>query len=195
MAVRVITPPTGLIVPLDEVKRHLRVTWSDEDMQITAFILAAWQFVENFVQRRYFAQTLEYVRDSWCDAITLPLAPTGEGGVNASIVSVSYVAADGTTQVLPASTYWDRPDGQTRAFVRRWYSVLPWLGDGAERVVIRFSFLGDVSTVPPLVTAAVKLLVAHWYVNREAVVGVENRDSSTELPIGFRDLLISERWN
>eukprot|EP01039_Chlorochromonas_danica_P013427 gene13427-15537_t len=60
MAVRVVTPPTGLIVPLDEVKRHLRVTWSDEDMQITAFILAAWQFVENFVQRRYFAQTLEY---------------------------------------------------------------------------------------------------------------------------------------
>ena len=195
MAVRIVTPPTGLIVPLDEVKRHLRVTWSDEDMQISAFILAAWQYVENLVQRRYFAQTLEYVLDSWSDAITLPLAPTGEGGANASIVSVSYVAADGTTQVLSPLNYWDRPDGQTRAFVRRWYSVLPWLGDGAERVVIRFAFTGDVTTVPPLVTAAIKLLVAHWYVNREAVVGVDNRDSSTELPVGFRELLISERWN
>lgn len=36
---------------------------------------------------------------------------------------------------------------------------------------------------------AIKLLVAHWYDHRSAVVGVDNRDSSTPLPLGVDFIL------
>lgn len=194
MSVRVITPPSGQLVSLSDLKAHLRITWTDEDAYVTALGAAAMTAVENWTQRRYLAQTLEQVRTDWAQSMLLPVAPGG-GSPAGSIVSVKYTASDGSTQTLdPTVYYWDRPMGETRAVVKRWFVLWPILGDGAERVVIRFAVTGDITTVPAGVQHAVKLLVSHWYANREAVVGVENRDSSTPLPLGLDTLLMPERW-
>ena len=59
---------------------------------------------------------------------------------------------------------------------------------GAVKVTFTAGF-GDASTIPDDLKAAVKLLIGHWYEHREAVVGVEARDSSTPLPLGV-DLIL-----
>ena len=193
MAVRIITPASGSLVSLSDMKLHLRVSWTDEDAYINALILAAQALVENWTQRRYLAQTLEQVLDHWNDPMVLPVAP-GLGSTGASIVSVVYTASDGSTQTLDPSYYWDRPHGETRAVVRRWFVMYPWLGDGAERVVIRFTISGAYTDVPPAIQHGIKLLVSHWREHREAVSGVDGRDSAAPLPLGVRELLTAERW-
>jgi hypothetical protein len=91
--------------------------------------------------------------------------------------------------------YWVRPAGATVAVKRQWFAVWPVLGDGAERVVIRIAISSAADDAPKGVIHAMKLLIAHWFAHREAVVGVENRDSSAPLPFGVEELVSSERWS
>ncbi len=194
MALRVITPPVGGLISLDEAKAQLRVDWADEDSHIKALIMAASQRVETMTQRRFLSQDLEWVRDDWRDPMVLPIAgATDCQGLR--IDQVSYVDLTGETLVLDPSQYWVRPAGVTLSVVKRWYVIWPWLGDGAERIVIKVHVEGAAAGVPDEARHAVKLLVAHWYQHREAVVGVENRDSSAPLPLGVSDLLTGLMWS
>jgi uncharacterized phiE125 gp8 family phage protein len=194
MALRVVTPPAedAALISLEEAKAQLEVVHTRKDVAIQGLIDAALDAIETDVQRRYFAQTLEWVCDTWPLGKPFPIAGANHGGQGMAVESITYVDLEGNSQVLDPSQYWVRPTGETIKIVPRWFVFLPLLGDGAERVVVRF-------TVPDGalrkgVKHAAKLLVAHWYFHPEAVVGVENRDSSAELPLGVNSLLWRERW-
>jgi uncharacterized phiE125 gp8 family phage protein len=195
MALIVVTPPSGGLIALADAKAQARVLHDEDDDLFLALILAASGTVEGLTQRRYLTQTLNWVRHVWDDPMVLPVAgPTDCQSL--AINSVSYVdLSTGDTLVLDPSQYWVRPAGYTLSVVRRWFIIYPWLGDGAERVVINFTIAGDLTTVPPEAAHATKLLVSHWYQNRDAVVGVEGRDSSTPVPLGVEQLLTGLRWN
>ncbi len=195
MTVRVVSPPAGGLISLVDAKAHLRVDTDDEDDLISAVILAAGDLIEQDVQRRFLAQQLEWVLHDWAHGLRLPIAgATNAAGVLA-IGQVRYAALDGSTQILDPSLYWDRPSGETRELHRRWGVIWPLLGDAAERLVITMVVTGDPTTVPARAQHACKLLVSHLYANREAVVGVEARDSSTPLPFGVEQLLSPLRWS
>lgn len=195
MALVVVEAPTaGLgLITLDDAKTQLNVDFDDDDALIGAFIMGATRMVEANVQRRYIPQTINWIRDHWHCHMKLPVTGGGDSG-SVEINQVSYVDLNGETQVLDPSMYWARPDGDTLAVVRRWFAVYPLLGDGAQRVVINFS-IQESSIVPDAAIQACKLLVSHFYNNRDAVVGVDNRDSSTPLPYGVESLLTFERWS
>lgn len=193
MALRTVTPPTGGLITLDQAKAQCRVDHDDDDDLIDALVMAATDLIERETQRKYLAQTLEWVTETWSERMCLPIAPGGDCS-NAAIVSVKYMDLTSTQQTLDPSLYWDRPVGRTRALIRQWYAVWPLLGDGAERVVIRINITSTIADVPPGVVHACKMLVSHFYENRDAVVGVENRDSSTEIPFGVERFLSPERW-
>jgi uncharacterized phiE125 gp8 family phage protein len=189
MALRVVTPPEGLLLSLEDAKAHLDLVRTDQDALVTGLIAAAQRHAERVTQRRYLPQVIEWVRDSWCDRMVLPIASGGDSD-KIAIASVKYADQLGAMQTLDAATmYWDRPAGPTRAVVRQWFAVWPWVGDAAERVVIRIAINSTAADAPPEVLTAMKLLVGHFYEHREAVVGVENRDSSAPLPIGIDELL------
>lgn len=194
MALRVVTAPTGTLISLDDAKAQLRVDHDDEDDLIAALILAAQNQIEALTQRRYLPQTIEWVCDSWCDRMVLPIAP-GSDCSKIAIASVKYTDLQSEQQTLdPATMYWSRPAGPTLAIARQWFAVWPWLGDGAERVVVRISITSEAEDAPDAVKHAMRLLISHWYRNRDAVVGVDNRDSSTAMPFGVEELLVGERW-
>ncbi len=193
MALRVVTAPAAGLISLVEAKAQLRVQFDDEDDLIGALVLAATDQVQANTQRRYMPQSLQWILQDWGDHMVLPVAPGGDSqGIE--ITGVSYVDENGATQTLDPSIYWARPHGDTLRLVLQWYQIWPWLGDGPDRVVISFDITED-SDASPMAKHACKLLVSHWYENRDAVVGVDNRDSSTPLPFGVEALLSPERWS
>lgn len=149
MALRLVTPATGYPVSLAEAKAHLRVENTDDDIYIGSLIAAATAFVESVTQRRFCQQTLEWIRNEWPDKIRLPVAPVQ------SVASITYVAADGTTQTLDPTLYVVRSSGATKEIIAAasyYYGLgeiafapgplIPWpwplLGPAPEPVVIRF---------------------------------------------------------
>ncbi len=193
MALRVVTAPAAGLISLAEAKAQLRVQFDDDDALIGALVLAATDQVQVNTQRRYMPQSLEWILQDWGDHMVLPVAPGGDSqGIE--ITGVTYVDENGATQTLDPSIYWARPHGDTLRLVLQWYQIWPWLGDGPDRVLISFDITED-SVASPMAKHACKLLVSHWYENRDAVVGVDNRDSSTPLPFGVEALLSPERWS
>ena len=184
MALRIVTPPSGGLISRDEAKLQLRVDYADEDDLIDGLILTATSLVQASVQRLYLAQVVDWIREDWCHEMVLPVAPGGDS-TNCSITSVKYFDLAGVQQTLDPTYYWDRPVSSTRAVVRRWNTIWPFVGDGAERVVIRFAITGGAEDVSPLAKHAVRMTVTHLF---------ENRDASA-LPDGCEQLLTSERWN
>ena len=193
MALRVVKPRDGGLISLDEAKAQLRIDHDEDDDLIIGAIAAATDQVEANTQRRYLPQSLQWVRQDWGDHMVLPVAPGGDSqGIE--VTGIQYADENGDTQTLDPSIYWAKPCGDTRRVSFRWYQIWPWLGDAEERLVISFDITGA-STVSFQAKLACKLLVSHWYENRDAVVGVDNRDSSTPLPLGVEQLLSPDRWS
>lgn len=193
MSIRVVDPATTWLLSKDEAKLQLAVDFADDDDLILAGIKGAQGYIEGETQRRYCPQILEWVVDSLCSPMILPVAPGGDCS-KIEVVSVTYADINGVAQVLDPALYWVRPAGATVAIVRRRFAVWPWVGDAAELVVIRFAITSEPADASPEVLTAIRLLVAHLYKHREAVVGVDNRDSSTPLPLGVEACLTGERW-
>jgi uncharacterized phiE125 gp8 family phage protein len=194
MALRLVTPPTEWLLSRDEAKAALAVDYADDDALIDAFIQSAHGVVEAETQRLYCAQVLDWVRPDLCPGMTLPVAPGGDFS-KIEVVSITYADfVTGAGVVLDPAKYWAMPAGRTLAIQPRRFVYWPLVGDAAEPVVIRFKVTSTPADAAPEVKTAMRLLVAHFYKHREAVVGVENRDSSAPLPFGVEQCLVGERW-
>lgn len=189
MALTLVTAPASEPLTLAEVKAHLRVDLADEDVLITALIQAAREHVENFTHRALITQAWDLMLDGFPrgDAIWLPKAPA------ISVTSVSYVDSTGASQVWsPALYITDIPVGPTaqRARIAPAYNqYYPVTRSVMNAVTVRFmAGYGASAAVPSAILASMKLLIAHWYQSREAVL-VGLRAAAIEIPVGIDALL------
>ena len=116
--------------------------------------------------------------------IRIPLAPV------ISIDSVTYLDGTGQRQTLDPAVYAYDLDAQP--VVVRPASGQFWPPSLSNPGAVKISFTAgyaSAAAVPADLKQAMLLLVGHWYANREAVVGVNNRDSSAELPLGVQPIL------
>ncbi len=182
-----VTAPTAEPVDLDEVKTHLKVDVVDDDELIVSWIQAAREHVETFTHRALMTQTWDYTLDCVPSdgVIWLPKAPT------ASITSLSYVDGTGTTQTWASSNYrtdipagpWARKARITSAYGVPWPVTRKVTGALTVRFVAGY---GTARQVPSAIKAAMRLLIGHWYEQREAViVGT----SVTPVPMAVDSLL------
>lgn len=162
-----------------EAKLHLKVDVSTDDDLITSLIVAARQYVEAFTNRRLVTQTWTYKLDGFpCeDVLWLPTPPVS------SVTGVQYVDANGDTQTFSTSDYaTDLPSGPNAGKGRIYLaygSSWPTTQDIPNAVTVTFvcgyAAAGATDSVkraavPDGIKAAMKLLIGHWYANREAVV-------------------------
>jgi hypothetical protein len=110
VALRVVTPAAeeAALLSLEEARAQLRVDFDDQDLLIQGLIDAALDTIETDVHRRYFAQSLEWVCDTWPAGKPFPIAG-GDGSFGMTVDSVTYIDLDGNAQVLDPSQYWVRP--------------------------------------------------------------------------------------
>jgi uncharacterized phiE125 gp8 family phage protein len=175
MALSLVTPPADVAVTLADAKAQCRIDADqhDEDGLVDGLIQAATQHVESFTHRALITQTWDETFDGF------PCGYDGEIWLSkppvSAVSSLSYIDSAGATQVWASSNYTkDLPSGPwaRRARIVAAYSIpFPVTRGVINAVTVRFvcGYGADGSYVPAPITHAMKLLIAHWYLNREAV--------------------------
>lgn len=188
--IRVTIPPATEPVTLDDIKLHCRIDHDDEDDMLLTLITTARQFCETFTGQSFITQTLEYDLQKWPSgrAIYLPRPPVQ------TIAEVKYVDEDGVDVPLTVGDDYLIDTDSTLARV-----VLPssitWPTETLYEVnpiVVTFTAgYGVIGDVPEYLKAAIKLLVAVYYENRENVLPAGHVGKA--LPMGIDALLWQER--
>ncbi len=168
-----------------ELKAHLRVDLSDEDTLIAALGVAAREYCERqtghlLSSRGFYLEASGF--PTMGGDIVLPLFP---------ITTISQVAwrrtADAVLQVGTANT--DYRFASEVGRVRLMPGVSEWpataLGEDAVQITVLAGYT-NAQSVPQIAKHAIRLLVGHWYENREAVI---NGTISTEVKMTVDALL------
>lgn len=192
MYTKLITEPTEEPITLDEAKDHLRVDGADEDALIMGYIRAARRQCELITRRAFVTQTWEVALEAWpnCNYLQLPSPPLQ------SVTSISYVDSTGAAAVMPSADYvvdtYRHPGRVVLGYNKIWPSVT--LRPGPSVIVRYVAGYGTPVAVPETYKQAIKLLVGHYYENREAVT-VQPGAMALKVPMAAEALLMVDRGN
>lgn len=182
-----VVEPLGYPVSLDEAKVHCHVDGADEDDYLTALIEAAVDHLDGYsgiLGKCLMAQSWQQAFDCWQD-FRLELGPVME------LQEIAYIDGDGVDQLFDLSSV--RLEHRVRDCFVCLKSGQSWpeadLAAGPIKVTWQAGY-ADADKVPAGVKHAIKLMIGHWFENREGViVGV----STSELPMAVNALLAPHR--
>jgi len=186
MGLSIVTQPASEPLSVSEAKSHMRVDISNDDTIIGEYISAARVYSEGMTRRAFVAQTWDYTLDRFPSVIKLPMQPV------TSVSYVQYVDTAGATQTFTEGTSPDVAkydvftDGPRTTIVPKYNNVWPDTRDHPNVVTVRF--VVGYTTFPGDLKQALRLLVAHQYENREAVV-IGSGTTVTDLPMGVQSFL------
>ena len=190
------TEPTSEPITTAEAKTHCRVDHTADDTYIDTLIATARRWCEDYRNTTAFTTTWTLKldcfpsRDSYYGSldtgrIDLPRPPV------ASVTSVAYIDDNGDSQTVSASDYTLDNSGTLRASIYPAYGVT-WPSTRAQRGAVTVVYVAGAATtgaIPATFKQAVKLLVGHWYENRE---GVLTGTISKEIEFSVKALLDME---
>lgn len=180
----VITPPAA-VVSLADMRTHLRVDFSEDDALIAACVAAATGFIDGpdgWLGRAIGSQTLEWRDDTFpLEELVLPYPPL------TSVGSVKYVDPNGDEQTFSDAGY--AVAGQR--LVLKSGEAWPSISTDPESVRVRY--VAGYATVPAGITAAIKLMAADLYHNRETA-GPSVMSENNMLPAARRLLHPFRVW-
>lgn len=163
--VRVTTQPSEEPITVEDAKLHLRIDHNDEDTEIEALIVAARIHCEDITRRAFVTRTYTVELDAWPSdgVITLPYPPM------IAVVAITYIDEDGNDYIFGGSNY--LVDAPTERIVLRRNAMWPTvtLQEVAGVRVAWSAGYGEADSVPVTYKAAIKLVLADLYENREAV--------------------------
>jgi len=186
MGNRLTTAPTTWPLTLAQAKKQCNVPHADDDDYLDStsqatpgLIQVATQFLERRWSIALLEQTWTLTLPSWTkhrhyrsatktyNRIAIPVVPL------MSVTSVKYYDVDNAQQTLATANYdvdtTSRPGTISLAYGYVW----PTIYDRPDAVEIiykaGFSTVAAMNADMPGVTHAIRLLIAHWYRNREAV--------------------------
>jgi uncharacterized phiE125 gp8 family phage protein len=153
--------PSGLAVSLDEAKKHLRVSGTSQDDEITLLIEASTEKLERDINRGIISATWQqamYCFPSDSGMIELML------GMNTGVSSITYVDSDGVTQTLDSAD-WSYSSSRGGVFCEStdgWPEV--YQETKSDKVFINFTCgVTDEGCVPRLFKQAILLEVGRAY--------------------------------
>lgn len=185
-----VTAPVGPIVSLDDLKAHCRVDFTDDDDLLEALAAAAVAHLDGYtgvLGRCMETQTWRHDFEGWprLGCLRLPFPDT-------SSVVVSYFDADNVEQTVSSALYGvvETSLGSVVRFSDSFTrpTVYSDRVDGVR--VTQTCGFGAVADIPAPLKTAIKMMVAHWYENREGVVV---GTSAEEFPMGVAMLIAPYR--
>ena len=156
------TEPATEPLSLSDAKDHLRITDATEDSLITAYIVVARKWVENYCDRSIPSQTLKayfdrFPYDGKC--ILLPRSPA------ISITTVEYVDTDGNSQTWGSKNYTIDVINEPSRFDTDYNVSYP--STRSQNNAVTITYTAGYSTVPVDIVHALKMIVGQLYNNRE----------------------------
>lgn len=205
-SVATIAGPATEPLTLAEAKDHLRLTNSAEDALVSSLVLAARSYAELYLRRYLIRRSIAFALrsfptpDRWLSgdsasgcAILVP------GGVTQSVDAIAYADTDGVTRTLDASAYAvdaaREPAWIVPATGTAWPHATAGIGRSAGSGVLVTATVGygdETSDVPEPIRHAIRLIVGHFYENREGVV-LPTGQLPTEPPMATHALLAPYR--
>lgn len=179
-AVGVVTAPVGAPVSVESMKGHLRIRSDDDYIYLSELIAAAVALIDGpkGIGFALLPQTWRYTLDRFpSGVIELP------GAVVSGVTSVAYFDLDGAQQTLDVGGY--RFHGGRKPARIEPVEDWPDTQDRLAAVEVTYT-LGAVSPEPDLIHA-IKMIVAHWYENREEYSSLK---SLTKVPLGASHLMM-----
>lgn len=188
VAFEVVTAPASEPVTLAEAKLQCRVTSTDEDDLLTSLIQVARELVEIHTERALITQT----RRIWLDRfpmecgqfLEIPFRPI------ASISSVMYRDTAGDWQTWSTDDYVTdlvSAPARIQPVYGGMYPVTQWQ---MNSVKVQFVCGAASGSVPAAAKHAMKLLIGHWYENREAIGKVGG-----EIDLSYWSLVNALKWH
>jgi uncharacterized phiE125 gp8 family phage protein len=159
---QVTTEPSAEPITLEDAKLNLRVDCDADDDLITALIVAARRWCEDYENRAYITQTIT-AKTFWLpDRIILPRP------LLQTVTSVQYVDTAGDEQTLSSSLYdvdtFREPGQITKAHNAIYPSVR---GDVNGVTIVYKAGYGNASTdVPQETIQAIQIMIAYYYTDR-----------------------------
>ena len=182
MKPELITPPASEPLTLPDVKAHLRVWFDDDDDYIRSLIKAAIAHLDGYsgtLNRCLVSQTWKTSHRHFSRKMETLFTDT-------TAVEVRYFDENGDPQTVDDTNYIVYPDyiKFKNAF------VVPALDTDRDDAVQLISTHGY-ATIPESLLLAMKMLIAHWYRNREPVTfnAVANK-----VPHTINALFVPHRW-
>ncbi|WP_297842912.1 phage head-tail connector protein [uncultured Roseibium sp.] len=174
------TPASAPLLTTDQARQQCRVDGEDEDVLLDAYVSAATRTVEERSGRKLLPQTWQA---TWCappfgDILQFPIGPV------LSVEAITYYDVDNVEQTFGAANYRLLKDDES-AWIETVSGVdWPRVYDRSDAFSVSFvAGYGAASAVPVELVQAARLLVAHWYENREnsAVAMHEMTDGASSL--------------
>ena len=160
-----------MVVTLPEAKLHLRVDIADDDPLITALIEAATDYCEkrtgwSLVQRAWVVELSGFPSNG--GEIVVPIAPL------VSVTSMSFISPSNVSVPMTDGTDYRVSTALQTGRIRMPLGGSAWLATAsipdAVTIVVQAG-CANAGVVPNAFRQSIKLLVGHWYENREAVSG------------------------
>ena len=190
MRYTVVTPAAKLPVALDEAKEQCRVDIDDDDVLIANYLNAAVYRCQLAARRTFITTTYDGYFDRWpASGIEFPLPPLQ------SVTGVYYTDEDGTEAEWSSDYYIVDTTSTPGRLVYKRTAVSPSVVlQEINAVRIRFvaGYGDDPSDVPEIYSQAIRMLLGHYYENREALLVAQGL-SLSELPLSVADLLGIDR--
>lgn len=209
MKTEIVTSATGEPIGLDEIKTHLRISGGQtvEDNLLVSLIGAARERVENYTNLKLMPQKHYVYYDEFpssCNYYKLSSPNPNPDG------NYFYIPYPPLRSIPSSGLYYTNSNGNSTTFSStKWSSdtaskpgrlVLDFNDDWptatlAENNPIRIEFnsgYAGSTAIPNSIKAAMKLMVANWYENREENY-VGPMGAIVELPNAVKSLLMSYR--
>lgn len=184
MSLVITSPPSVEPLSLSDVKAHLRIDGTADDILLGSLILTSRLHIEAALGLALITQGQKWTIDRWPEegrVVALPVRPVQ------SISSISIIDAMGAPLVVVPETY-ELDGAAIPARIIRKGAVWPGAGQdflGIE-VDLVAGFGNAASDVPEPIRQALLLLVAHWFENRDPV---EIGSTRASVPDAVSDLL------
>ncbi len=160
MALVITSVPSGELLSVEEVKRHLRVMSSDLDDEVATLIRDARDYCERFTNRTLRGTVTRTLKQKcwWKCELKLPFPPL------IAVSSITYYDSDNVSQTLGAGNYSVElsTDGGGRI---TWTSTatIPAVYDREDAITVTFTAGCTADTIPPVVLRAMKTKVTELW--------------------------------
>lgn len=162
MTPSIVTPPASLPVEMPAMRLHLRVDHTEDDTLIEALVASATAHLDGWtgvLGRCIMPQTWKITADAGEIVLPMPDVTAATAAYEAGTTALAITA----TALGPCVTLTEACD-------------------------VTFT-CGLPARLLPAAQAAIKLLVGHWYANREAI-----GDVGAEIPLAVDSLVTAMRW-